>query len=134
MSYKLLHAHEMSGLLLLIMICLYCYLGWDKNHKGSITKNSFIRNKECASMVSHLKQFRELLEMLLCMEAWMKQESVDKELVCPRQLRHQQYESAGKEVLRTAMSKYVSVVARKEGHGLKHVKTHSVLHIPDDIL
>jgi hypothetical protein len=32
------------------------------------------------------------------------------------------------------MSKYVSVVRRKEGHGLKHVKTHSVLHVPDDIL
>ena len=30
------------------------------------------------------------------------------------------------------MSKYISVVARKEGHGLKHVKTHSVLHLPDD--
>jgi hypothetical protein len=26
MSYKLLHAHEMSGRLLLTMICLYCYL------------------------------------------------------------------------------------------------------------
>jgi hypothetical protein len=32
------------------------------------------------------------------------------------------------------MKKYVSVVNRKKGHGLKHVKTHSVLHVPDDVL
>jgi hypothetical protein len=32
------------------------------------------------------------------------------------------------------MSKYVSVVSRKKGHGLKHIKTHLVLHVSDDIL
>jgi hypothetical protein len=32
------------------------------------------------------------------------------------------------------MAKYVSVVNRKKGHRLKHVKTHSVFHIPDDVL
>ena len=32
------------------------------------------------------------------------------------------------------MAKYVSVVNRQKGHGLKHVKTHSVLHVPDDVL
>lgn len=133
-SYKLLHAHEMSGLLLLLTICLYCHLGWDKNHEGDITANSFVRNRNCFSKRSRLKQFRDLLEMLLCMEAWMKQDSVDRKVVSPRQHRNKPYESAGKEALRIAMSKYVKVVSRKEGHGLKHVKTHSVLHIPDDIL
>jgi hypothetical protein len=83
MSYKLLHAHEMSGLLLLITICLFSYLGWDKNHTGDITKNSFVRNRKCSSILSLLKNYRELIEMLLCMEAWMKQQSVDKNLVCP---------------------------------------------------
>jgi hypothetical protein len=32
------------------------------------------------------------------------------------------------------MAKYVSVVNRQKGHGLKHVKTHSVLPVPDDVL
>jgi hypothetical protein len=44
MSYKLLHAHEMSGLLLVITFCLYSYLGWDNNHMGDITRNSFVHN------------------------------------------------------------------------------------------
>jgi hypothetical protein len=133
MSYKLLHAHEMSGLLLLLTICLYCHLGWDKNHTSVITANSFVCNPHCFSKRSHLKQFRDLLEMLLCMEAWMKQEKVDRKAVTPRQVRNKQYESAGKEALQIAISKYVKVVSCKVGHGLKHVKTHSVLHIPDDI-
>jgi hypothetical protein len=36
--------------------------------------------------------------------------------------------------LRVAMEKYVKVVHRTKGHSLKHVKTHSVLHVSDDIL
>jgi hypothetical protein len=132
-SYKLLHAHEMSGLLLLLTICLHCHLGWDKNHTGDITLNSFVRNSHCSRKRSRLKQFRELLELLLCMEAWMKQEKVDRKLVTPRKRRGVNYESAAKEALRVAVSKYVKVVSRKKGHGLKHVKTHSVLHVPDDI-
>jgi len=67
------------------------------------------------------------------MEAWMKQEKVDRKLVTPRKRRGVNYESAAKEALRVAVSKYVKVVSRKKGHGLKHVKTHSVLHVPDDI-
>jgi hypothetical protein len=82
-SYKMLHAHEMSGLLLLLTICLHCHLGWDKNHTGEITNNSFVRNKACSKSKSlcRLKHFRELLQMLLCMEAWMKQGSVDRKMV-----------------------------------------------------
>jgi hypothetical protein len=67
------------------------------------------------------------------MEAWMKQESVDINEVSPCQLCGQRYNSSAKETLQIAMSKYVLVVMRHEGHGLKHVKTHSVLHVPDDI-
>lgn len=60
----------------------------------------------------------------------MKQDVVDKDMVTPRR----GYDSAAKETLRITMAKYVAVVDRKSGHGLKHVKTHSVLHVPDDIL
>jgi hypothetical protein len=121
----MLHAHEMSGLLLLLTICLYCHLEWDKNHKGAITNNSFVA---CLSRASRLKEFRELIEML---EEWMKQDVVDKAMVTPRRgVLCAPYDSAGKEALRMTMAKYVSVVNRKSGHGLKHVKTHSVLHVP----
>jgi hypothetical protein len=134
-SYKLLHAHKISGLLLLLTVCLYCHLGWDKNNKGNIAKDSFVCNRNCFSKVSWLIKFLNLFEMLLCMEAWMKQESVNINEVAPSQLRGQQYDSSGKEALQITMSKYVSVVMRHKGHGLKqHVKTHSILHVPDDIL
>jgi hypothetical protein len=129
-SYKLLHAHEMSGLLLLISISLYCKLGFDKNHKGEITKNSFVRNPNCAGQLSHLKKFRELLQMLLCMEAWMKEDSIERDVVS----RDGDEQSQAKVALRTAIKNYVQVVRRKKGHGLKLVKTHSVLHVPDDML
>jgi hypothetical protein len=68
------------------------------------------------------------------MEAWMKQDSVDRKVVSERFLRKQPFQSAAKEALRITMAKYVSVVNRTKGHGLKHVKTHSVLHVPDDVL
>jgi hypothetical protein len=42
--HQLLHAHEMSGLLLLLTIRLHCHLGWDKNHTGDIMANSFLCN------------------------------------------------------------------------------------------
>jgi hypothetical protein len=130
-SYKLLHAHEMSGLLLLIYISLYCHLGFDKNHKGEITKNSFVRNTNCADQLPRLKQFRSLLEMILCMEAWMKEDSIERILVSAGDAGA---ESDAKGALRTVIRDYVKVVRRKKGHGLKLVKTHSVLHVPDDIL
>jgi hypothetical protein len=68
------------------------------------------------------------------MEAWMKQESVNINDVAPRQLCGQWYDSLGKEALQIAMAKYLLVVIRHKGHGVKNVKTHSVLHLPDDIL
>jgi hypothetical protein len=81
-SYKMLHAHKMSGLLLLISICLYCHLGWDKNHNEATTKNSFVCNRACSLRLRNLKNFQELLQALLCMvESWMKQDSVDRKMV-----------------------------------------------------
>jgi hypothetical protein len=130
-SYKLMHAHEISGLLLLITICLYCHLGYDSNHTGDITKNSFIRNASCRSQIRLLKKYREYIQMILCMEAWMKEDSIERTKV--RRFLN------GKDTkamygLRVAIEKYVKVVHRTKGHGLKHIKTHSVLHVPDDIL
>jgi hypothetical protein len=133
-SYKLLHAHEMSGLLLLIAICLHCRLGFDKNHTGEITKNSFVRNPNCSTQLKRLKKFRELLQMLLCMEAWMKEDSIKRNDVIPRGGVRNPNDSKAKKSLRIAMKKYVEVVRRKKGHGLKLVKTHSVLHVPDDMI
>jgi hypothetical protein len=98
-----------------------------------MTANSFIHNSHCFLKRSRLKPFHELLELLLCMEAWMKLGKVDRKLVTPRKRSEVDYESAGKEALRVAVSKYVKVVCRKKGNGLKHVKAHSVLHTPDDI-
>jgi hypothetical protein len=99
-SYKLLDAHKMSGLLLLLTIFLHCHLGWDKNHTGDIMANSFVCNSHCFQKRSRLKQFRELLELLLCMRAWMKLEKVDRKLVTQRKSRGVNYQSAGKEALR----------------------------------
>jgi hypothetical protein len=101
MSYKMLHVHEMSGLLLLLTICLHCHLGWDKNHTAEITNNSFVRNKACSKGKSlrRLKNFRALLQMLLCMEAWMTQDSVDRKIVTSRVRNRKPYQSAAKEAL-----------------------------------
>jgi hypothetical protein len=63
------------------------------------------------------------------MEAWMKEDSISRNLV-----RRNGVESTAKDALRIAMENYVKVVRRTKGHGLKHVKTHSVLHVSDDIL
>jgi hypothetical protein len=63
----------------------------------------------------------------------MKQESVNINEVVLRHHRGQPYNSTAKEALQIAMSKYVLFVMRNKGHGLKHVKTHSVLHVPTDI-
>jgi hypothetical protein len=63
------------------------------------------------------------------MEAWMKEDSIARNLV-----RRNGVESMAKDALRIAMENYVKVVHRTNGHGLKHVKTHSVLHVSDDIL
>ena len=100
-SYKMLHAHEISGLLLLLTICLHCHIGWDKNHTGEITKNSFVRNTACSKphILRRLKHFRALLQMLLCMEAWMKQDSVDRKVVSSRLLNRKPYQSTAKEAL-----------------------------------
>jgi hypothetical protein len=68
------------------------------------------------------------------MEAWMKQDLIDKKMVTSQVLNQNKYQSVAKEALQITMGKYVSVVNCQKGHGLKHVKTHSVLHVPDDVL
>jgi hypothetical protein len=73
-SYKMLHVNEMSGLLLLLTICLHCHLGGDNNHIGEIMNNSFVCYKPAAPRARAYAVFRlcKLLQMLLCMEAWIK--------------------------------------------------------------
>jgi hypothetical protein len=70
------------------------------------------------------------------MEAWMKQNSIQRQLVIPRPQddSQQPHQLEIKAALRIAIENYVKVVRRTKGHGLKHVKTHSVLHLSDDIL
>jgi hypothetical protein len=65
------------------------------------------------------------------MEAWMKEDSIERSVVSAGD---GGAESDAKGALRTAIRDYVKVVHRKKGHGLKLVKTHSVLHVPDDML
>jgi hypothetical protein len=65
-SFANLQAHETTGVLLLIVISLHCKIGWDNNSTALMTNNSFVCSRHCN--VSHVKDYRDLFEMLLCME------------------------------------------------------------------
>jgi hypothetical protein len=80
-SYANLQAHETTGVLLLIVIALHCKIGWDNNSTSSMTNNSFIRSHHCNVCI--VKEYRDLFEMLLCMEQWLKLPSVRKADVTP---------------------------------------------------
>ena len=129
LSYANLQAHETTGVLLLIVISLHCNIGWDKNSATSMTKNSFIRSRNCN--VHHVKQYRDLFETLLCMEQWLKLPSVRKADVTSSGGIH--LESRAKTALQIAVKKFVKMVNRSTGMGMKLTKMHSVLHVPDDV-
>jgi hypothetical protein len=80
-SYANLQAHEMTGVLLLIVIALHCAIGWDTNSNTPTTNNSFVCSHHCN--VHHVKDYRDLFKMLLCMEQWLKLPSVRKADVLP---------------------------------------------------
>jgi len=128
LSYANLQAHETTGVLLLIVMSLHCKVGWDKHSKVAATKNSFARSHHCD--FQHVKRYRDLFETLLCMEQWLKLPSVRKADVTAG-AGHS--ESSAMFALRVAVKKFVKTVNRKEGMGMKLTKTHSVLHVPDDI-
>ena len=105
-------------------------IGWDKHSDALLTKNSFVRSSHCNA--KHVKDYRDLFETLLCMEQWLKLPSVRKADVTPSGGRTRT-ESSAKSALRIAVKKYVKTVNRSEGMGMKLTKTHSVLHVPDDV-
>ena len=64
------------------------------------------------------------------MEAWLKQQVVEKSAVNPPgRLRV----SRAKYAMQVAINLYVDIVDRTEGSGMKLMKVHCVLHAPDDI-
>jgi hypothetical protein len=132
-SYANLQAHETTGVLLLIVIALHCEIGWDTNKHAVATKHSFARNTQhCDTKV--VKKYRELFETLLCMEQWLKLPLVKKAQVrrTPGET-GLATESPAKQALRGAVKLFVDTVDCKEGNGMKLTKTHSVLHVPDDV-
>ena len=45
--YANLQAHKTTGVLLLLVISLHCWIGWDANSTSPVTKNSFARSHHC---------------------------------------------------------------------------------------
>jgi hypothetical protein len=129
-SYANLQAHETMGVLLLIVIALHCKIGWDNNSTDASTKNSFACSPH--SNVGVIKEYRHLFELLLCMEQWLKLPIVRKEAVTP--VGGHGSDSPAKSALRIAVKKFIDMVDRKDGMGMKLTKTHSLLHVPDDVL
>ena len=70
-----------------------------------------------------LEDWQMLLETLLQFEMWMKKDSMRKDLVvrCKKKFRY-------------LMALYRKVVNRTEGMGLKFVKFHALMHVPQEIL
>jgi hypothetical protein len=129
LSYANLQAHETTGVLLLIVISLHCKIGWDIHNVAPTTNNSFIRSRHCNGHL--VKQYRDLFETLLCMEQWLKLAKVRKADVTPGGGTGS--DSSAKTALRIAVRKFVKTVNRCDGMGMKLTKTHSVLHVPDDV-
>jgi hypothetical protein len=67
------------------------------------------------------------------MEQWIKLPSVRKADVTPNGGRIFA-DSTAKSALRIAIKKFVNTVNCDDGYGMKLVKVHSVLHVPDDVL
>jgi hypothetical protein len=128
-NYKNLHAHETTGVILLIVIALHSHIGWDTKQTSDATKHSFARSKH--SDRDHLERFRHLFETLLCMEAWLKQPVVNKSDVSSP-ARSSSLPPA-KYAMQVVINLIVDTVDRTEGLGMKLTKVHSVLHTPDDI-
>jgi hypothetical protein len=81
-SFSNLQAHKTTGILLLIVISLHCKISWDKNSTASMTKNSIVHSHHCN--LHHVKDYRDLFEMLLRMEQWIiKLPSIRKTDVTP---------------------------------------------------
>jgi hypothetical protein len=129
-SYANLQAHETTGVLLLIIIALHCKIGWDNTRTDPTTSNSFARSHHCNVRV--IKDYRNLFELLLCMEQWLKLPTVSKDIVTP--IGGHFSDSPAKSAIRIAVKKFIDTVNRKEGMGMKLTKTHSLLHVPDDVL
>jgi hypothetical protein len=66
------------------------------------------------------------------MEQWIKLPSVRKCDVTPTGVGAQS-EAPAKMAIRIALKKFVKVVNRTKGMGMKLTKVHSVLHVPDDV-
>jgi hypothetical protein len=135
-NYKNLHAHETTGVILLIVIALHSHIAWDTNQTSAATEHSFARSKY--ANCSHLESFCHLFEMLLCMEAWLKQPVVEKlDVYPPARSRAKHGESMSvsraKYAMQVAINLFVDIVDRTEGSGMKLTKVHAMLHMPDDI-
>jgi hypothetical protein len=129
-SFANLQAHETTGVLLLLVISLHCQIGWDANSTSPVTKNSFARSHHCN--VRLVKDYRDLFETLLCMEQWIKLPSVRKADVTPT-VGSINVDSCAKSALRIAVQKFVDTLNRSDGCGMKLIKVHSVLHVPNDV-
>jgi hypothetical protein len=66
------------------------------------------------------------------MEQWIKLPSIRKADVTPNG--GSSSDSTAKSALQIAVTKFVKTVNRSEGYGMKLVKVHSILHVPDDVL
>ena len=73
-SYTNLHAHEMTGVLLLLAIALHCHFSWDTYNIDQSTKNSFAHSSHCNT--HKVKEYHDLFELLLCFEQGLKLPSI----------------------------------------------------------
>ena len=116
--YTQLQAHEVPGVMLVLVVTLYCHACWVSDDPNSLGSSAYVDVKK-------VEEFRYLFEHLLCFEQWYKQERVHK-----RDLRNGKALSS----IRVCMKKVVKILDRQEGEGLKITKFHSLLHTVDDML
>ena len=105
-----LQAHEAAGVLLLLVFSLHCNVLWDKCASKCV-HTLFVNSRYVDKR--KVREYRNLFEMLLCMEAWYKVKNVPK-----RQIDNGQATAA----IAAAMKDYVKTVAREQGHGMEFLK------------
>ena len=132
-------------MVLLIVIALHCDIGWDTSpeakQRNPLLRRSFVNMRKRDDKTKEFKPtklvidrtiaFRDLFEMILCMEAWMRLPQIPKYQVV-QQAKNQ--DSMAKESIRTALRLFSTTVDRQEGLGMNLTKTHAPLHAPDNIL
>lgn len=113
-----LMGHEMSGMMLVLLVTLRCTKGGNMIREGARgkQKNFFFDDR-------YIRDWIMLLETQLSFEAWMEKPEMEVNDIERAKLK-----------MREVMGMTKQIGKRKEGMGFKTMNYHAAQHVPDDML